>query len=235
MSWDGGAGKRPDLFVAGCEREPGGVEPPAGVDRIRAEVLSRARNRDRSRDPLRLGRSRQALRRHHRRALARARRARRARQGRDAGRIRVQPVCAFTERRPGADAADARDGAALRRKGPVRSARERARRRRVSAAAARSLREQRTARAGGLQRRPGRGRQVRPERAAVQRDAQLRQADQPDDAGQRHDHAAGCDARQLDLQGHGSDRRADRRPLYRQEANQRRGRSRRLALSAGPP
>ena len=76
-------------------------------------------------------------------------------------------------------------------KNPFDPTRERARGRRLPPAAARPLREQRAARAGRVQHQPPRGRQVRPEHAKVIGVAELRQADKPDDGGQRHDHAPG--------------------------------------------
>ena len=64
-----GPGERADLFLARRQRQPGGLEPPAGVARGHA-LLPRGEGGDRPGDALRCRRTRPGVRRHHRRALA---------------------------------------------------------------------------------------------------------------------------------------------------------------------
>ena len=131
------------------------------------------------------------------------------------------PFARSPKGRHGPDAADAGDRAAST------ACRNPSTRPRTSAAASPTCAscstaiEQRGARAGRLQRRPRRGRQVRPERSALPRDAELRRADQPD---ARHaDHAMRETTRSTR-----SPKSIDGRdrPLHRQEADHRHRRRR---------
>src|SRR5690606_1333343 len=82
---------------------------------------------------------------------------------------------AVARRRAGPDAADAGDGAAVRRRQPVRRRAEHPGRREVPGLVAEALQRRPDPRRGRLQRRRGRGRQVQ-RRAAVPRNPALRAA-----------------------------------------------------------
>ena len=97
-----------------------------------------------------------------------------------AGRIRRSTRRAVDQGRAGADAADAGDGAAVRRRQPVQPGRERPGGVALPAAAARSLRQQRSSSRSPPTTPVPAPSTRRPERPAVSRDAELRRADQPD-------------------------------------------------------